>query len=69
MSLHTKALRQKMMDANHAKQKAYIEEGRIVVLQMMGYLVTYYHNNQFGSQNAPDTFKPDAPLKNESKKD
>ncbi len=69
VSLHANALRQKMINATYAKKKAYIEEGRIVVLQIMGYLVAYYRNHRIGSQYVPDSIKPDAPLENESKKD
>lgn len=43
--LHTTALKEKNRDSSYAKSAAYIEEGRILVLKLMGYLAAYYRNH------------------------
>lgn len=49
VDLHTKALRDKTINANPLKSKAYIEEGHLLALELMGYLTAYYRNHAVGS--------------------
>ncbi|MBE9118248.1 hypothetical protein IQ249_20355 [Lusitaniella coriacea LEGE 07157] len=42
IELHTQAIKQKIADVPSAKAQAYIEEARILVLELMGFLVSYY---------------------------
>jgi len=44
IDLHSAALQVKIENANPRKAKAYVEEGHLVVLELMGYLVRYYQN-------------------------
>ncbi|AOW77837.1 hypothetical protein A3Q34_13865 [Colwellia sp. PAMC 20917] len=43
--LHSVTLAKKTQNAPPLKSKAIIEEGRFVVLELMGYLATYYRSN------------------------
>lgn len=42
IELHTHVLRKKLADAADVRAKAYLEEGRLLVLNLMGRLVTFY---------------------------
>ncbi len=42
VEIHTTALKEKIKGAASQKVQAYIEEGRLMVLELMGYLVSYY---------------------------
>jgi len=42
INIHTNAIKQKISDVPPAKAQAYIEESRIMVLELMGCLVSYY---------------------------
>jgi PAS domain S-box-containing protein len=42
VELHTHGLRHKTERSNPTKGQAYVEEGHILVLQLMGYLLAYY---------------------------
>jgi DNA-binding response OmpR family regulator len=44
VELHTAALKQRIAVAAPAKAQAYIDEARIMVLELMGYLVAYYRS-------------------------
>lgn len=44
VELHTNTLHTKTDQLPAAKAQAYVQEGRILVLQLMGYLVLYYRN-------------------------
>jgi hypothetical protein len=48
IDIHTAAMKRIFDGAPPAKTKAYMEEGRILVLELMGYLVSYYRNYAFG---------------------
>jgi PAS domain S-box-containing protein len=39
---HDSALRKKASETSHARAQAYAEEGRMMVLQLMGHLASYY---------------------------
>ncbi len=42
MEIHTSVLQEKCMDVNSIKARAYAAEGRLLALELMGYLVSYY---------------------------
>lgn len=42
VEIHTVALKKRMADAPGPKARAYLEEGRITVLELMGHLTGYY---------------------------
>jgi DNA-binding response OmpR family regulator len=44
VEVHSNALKRKTHEAAPAKAQAYVEEGRLMVLELMGYLVSYYRN-------------------------
>lgn len=48
IEIHTTALRQKTEGASAGKAQAYIEEARLTVLELMGYLVSFYRNYSLG---------------------
>jgi hypothetical protein len=43
--LHSEALKQKSATEAYFKTRAYFDEGRLLVLQLMGYLVAYYRSH------------------------
>lgn len=47
--IHTTALKEIIKDINPIKVQNYLEEGRIMLLELMGYLVSYYRN--YGNRN------------------
>jgi PAS domain S-box-containing protein len=50
VGIHTMALRNKTGSAvNRARAQAYIEEGRVMLLQLMGHLVSQYRTYSIGS--------------------
>ena len=48
VEIHTTALKQKSDGVNMKCAQAFIEEGRLMVLELMGYLVSYYRNYAIG---------------------
>ncbi|MGL4460701.1 MAG: hypothetical protein ACRC1K_00990 [Planctomycetia bacterium] len=44
VEIHAAALEQKLSDSNKAKAAAYVDEGRLLVLRLMGNLTTYYRD-------------------------
>lgn len=49
IEIHSTVLQQKSSGAHPMKAQAYTEEGRLVVLELMGHLVSYYRNYSLGS--------------------
>ena len=47
--LHSAVLQGKTRDAAPAKARAYLEEGRVMVLELMGYLSSFYRNYALGT--------------------
>ncbi|MBK8985475.1 MAG: PAS domain S-box protein [Chloroflexi bacterium] len=45
VSLHSTALKAKVADVPYAKANVYFQEGRLLVLQLMGYVVAYYRSH------------------------
>ena len=52
IDIHSQATRTKIREATAQKTKAYLEEGRLMVLKFMGYLVSHYRNQSFGASRA-----------------
>jgi len=44
VEVHSNALKRKTREVAPAKAQAYVEEGRLTVLELMGHLVSYYRN-------------------------
>jgi DNA-binding NarL/FixJ family response regulator len=51
VDIHTTTLRQKNQDVTLAKAQAYVTEGRLMVLELMGYLVSFYRKYYIGLSN------------------
>ena len=51
VEIHNASLRQKRHGLTEAKADAYIEEGRLLLLELMGYLVAHYRNYALGTQD------------------
>jgi len=51
VEIHTKALKQKSKNATLAKAQAYVIEGRLMVLELMGFLTSYYRRYYIGMSN------------------
>lgn len=48
VELHTRVLSAKARGAPHAKAQVYLAEGRLMVLELMGYLTGFYRDATFG---------------------
>lgn len=48
IDLHTTTLKRKISDPSLPKAQAYLEAGRLRVLELMGYLASYYRNHAIG---------------------
>ena len=59
VALHTKALKEKCDNVNLAKVQAYVEEGRLRLLELMGYLTSYYRKYYIGLNNLNVVSNPD----------
>ncbi len=51
VDLHTKALKEKCQNVKLAKVQAYVDEGRLRLLELMGYLTSYYRKYYIGLSN------------------
>lgn len=51
VDIHTTALKEKTRMVNLAKAQAYVTEGRLMVLEMMGHLTSYYRKYYLGLSN------------------
>jgi hypothetical protein len=52
VQVHVRALNDKTREAAHARVLACTEEGRLMVLELMGYLADYYRHHAFGASPA-----------------
>jgi PAS domain S-box-containing protein len=50
VEIHSTALKRKTNGATSQKAQAYVEEGRLMVLELMGYLTSYYRNYSMGAR-------------------
>lgn len=48
VDIHTEVLKQKTHNSNAIKAQAYVSEGRLMVLELMGYLASYYRKYFIG---------------------
>ena len=48
IELHTAALGEKMRSDNPARVRGYIDEGKMLVLELMGYIVSFYRSHSIG---------------------
>ena len=55
VKLHSTVLQRKTRDVPSAKARAYLEEGRIMVLELMGYLSSFYRNSAFRAMQVHST--------------
>lgn len=51
IELHTRTLREKNKDVTLAKAQMYVAEGRLMVLELMGYLTSFYRKYYIGLSN------------------
>ncbi len=51
IEIHTGALKKRMTEDNPQKNQIYIEEGRMMLLKTMGYLVSFYRNYYIGDKD------------------
>jgi hypothetical protein len=51
VEIHVTALKKRTLSATSAKAKAYAEEGRLVILELMGYLTSHYRYLAVGDQH------------------
>lgn len=54
IALHTMAIKPKIAQMSSGKAEAYMEEARIMVLQLMGYLASYYRKFHLAAGPQPD---------------
>jgi DNA-binding NarL/FixJ family response regulator len=57
IELHTAALGQKMRTNNPARVRGYVDEGKMLVLELMGYLVSFYRSHAIGIHRRPTAQK------------
>ena len=62
VDLHTKALKEKCDNLNLAKVQAYVDEGRLRLLELMGYLTSYYRKYYIGLSNLNILSSPDSKI-------
>lgn len=51
IEIHTNTLKEKNRNVNLAKSQAYVGEGRLMVLELMGYLTSFYRKYYVGLNN------------------
>ena len=50
VDIHSAALKKKTEGINPLKAQAYVEEGRLAVLELMGHMVSYYRNHSMAAR-------------------
>ncbi len=58
VEIHTRVLRKKMHDATPMRAQAMAHEGRMLVLQLMGYLANYYRSHAIPGTSGPPPKPP-----------
>ena len=51
VEIHTKVLKQKSQDVPMVKAQAYVAEGRLMILELMGYMASFYRKYYIGVSN------------------
>lgn len=59
IKMHSTALKRKTANVSPQKVQVYVEEGRLMVLELMGYLVSYYRNYALGISTRAPTISKD----------
>ena len=49
VEIHSSAMRSKTDAVNHIEAQGYVEEGRVMVLELMGHLASYYRTYSLGA--------------------
>jgi CheY-like chemotaxis protein len=52
VDIHRAAIKRKAARANLLKTQAYVDEGRMRLVELMGYLVSYYRNRSLGTSTS-----------------
>ena len=52
VDIHSAALKKITNGINPLKAQAYVEEGRLAVLELMGHMVSYYRNYSMGARRS-----------------
>ena len=48
VAIHTEAFKRKLREVNHQKAQAYMHEGRLMVIELLGKLVSFYRDRSMG---------------------
>lgn len=59
VEIHTAALKDKIHGESSTKVQVYLEEGRLMVLELMGHLVSFYRNYSLGAKRTSTS--PESP--------
>lgn len=57
IDLHRTALAAKLRDQSAPKAEAFVEEGRMLMIQLMGYVLSYYRTLAWGAPQTRDLFR------------
>jgi len=52
VDIHSATLKKKAKESNPAKAQAYVEEGRLTVLELMGHLLSYYRTRSMAAHRS-----------------
>lgn len=61
IEIHTKVLKEKSQDVPVVKAQAYVAEGRLMILELMGYLASFYRKYYIGLSNINLSARKDYP--------
>ncbi|MDH5695058.1 MAG: PAS domain S-box protein [Dehalococcoidia bacterium] len=68
VEIHSTSLKKRTSGAAPQKAQAYVEEGRLMVLELMGYLALFYRNYFLGVSKEPTTQTKETQLSSENRK-
>ncbi|MGB5595528.1 MAG: response regulator, partial [Crocosphaera sp.] len=61
IEIHTKVLKEKSKDIPVVKAQVYVSEGRLMILELMGYLASFYRKYYIGISNINLSSRNDSP--------
>ncbi|MGK7940044.1 MAG: response regulator [Crocosphaera sp.] len=61
IEIHTQVLKEKTQDVPVVKAQAYVDEGRLMILELMGYLASFYRKYYIGLSNINLSGRKDYP--------
>ncbi len=61
IEIHTQVLKEKTQDIPVVKAQAYVDEGRLMILELMGYLASFYRKYYIGLSNINLSGRKDYP--------